>query len=70
VAAPYRNALVAGTLNQQRGEHTTMSLTASCQDQTAHNPGVGGVTLPSAGTNWNFIEQDAIYTQLSIRART
>jgi hypothetical protein len=66
VASPYRNVLVAGTLNHQRSEHTTMSLTASYQDQTTHNQGVGGVTLPSAGTNWNFIEQDAIYTQQTV----
>lgn len=58
--------LIAGTLNHQRGENTTISLTASYQDQTMHNQGVGGVTLPSAATNWNFIEQSAIYTQQTI----
>jgi Carboxypeptidase regulatory-like domain/TonB dependent receptor len=62
VASPYRNVLVAGTLNRQAGENTTLSLTLSYQDQTTHNQGVGGVVLPSAGTNWNFLEQDAIYT--------
>jgi TonB dependent receptor len=66
VASPYRNILAAATLNHQRGDSTTMSLTLSYQDQTAHNQGVGGVTLPSAGTNWNFIEQAATYTQQTI----
>jgi hypothetical protein len=66
VASPYRNVLAAATVNHQRGENTTMSLTLSYQDQTMHNQGVGGVTLPSAGTNWNFIEQDAVYAQQTI----
>jgi hypothetical protein len=47
VASPYRNMLAAGTLNHQRGDNTTQSLTLSYQDQTMHNQGVGGVTLPS-----------------------
>jgi outer membrane receptor protein involved in Fe transport len=66
VAAPYRNVLAAGTISHQRGENTSMSLTLSYQDQTRHNQDVGGVTLPSAGTNWNFLEQSATYTQQTI----
>ena len=66
VPAPYRDVLAAGTLNHQRGENTTMSLTLSYQDQIRHNQGVGGVTLPSAGTNWNFVEQSLFYTQQTI----
>jgi hypothetical protein len=62
VASPYRNVLFAATVNHQRGDNTSMSLTASYQDQTMHNQGVGGVTLSSAGTNWNFTEQSAVYT--------
>ena len=68
VASPYRNVLAAGTLNHQRGENTTQSVTLSYQDQTMHNQGIGGVTLPSAATNWNFIEQSAVYTQQTILA--
>src|SRR5262249_24120180 len=34
VLAPYRNILTAATLNHQRGDSTTMSLTLSYQDQT------------------------------------
>lgn len=66
VASPYRNVLASGTVTHQRGQNTTLSLTASYQDQTAHNQGVGGVTLPSAGTSWNFIEQLAIYNQQTV----
>lgn len=66
VGSPYRGALAAGTLNHQRGENTTMSLTLSYQDQTRHNRDVGGVTLPSAGTSWRFSEQSATYTQQTI----
>jgi hypothetical protein len=66
VASPYRNVLAAATINHQRGDNTTLSLTLSYQDQTMHNQGVGGVTLASAGSNWNFIEQSAVYTQQTI----
>jgi hypothetical protein len=66
VASPYREVLAAGTVNHQYGEKTTMSLTASYQDETRHSQGVGGVTLPSAASNWNSIEQAATYTQQTI----
>jgi hypothetical protein len=66
VASPYRNVLAAGTINHQHGEKTTMSLTASYEDETRHTQGVGGVTLPSAASNWNSIEQAATYTQQTI----
>jgi hypothetical protein len=66
VAAPYRNTLAAGTINHKRGSSTTMSLTFSYQDQTRHNQDVGGVTLPSAGTNWDSMERSATYTQQTV----
>jgi len=66
VAAPHRNVLVATTVTHQRGKNNTMALTLSYQDETRHNQGVGGVTLPSAGVNTNSIEQDATYTQQTI----
>src|SRR5439155_25982415 len=40
------------------------------QDQTAHNQGIGGVTLPSAGASWHFLEQDAIYNQQTVLSPT
>ena len=66
VANPYRDILAAGTLTHQKGNHTTIALTASYQDETRHNQGVGGVTLPSVGVNWHSVEQDSIYNQQSI----
>jgi hypothetical protein len=70
VSAPYRNILASGGVTHQRSEKTTMSLMLSYQDQTTHNQGVGGVTLPSAATNWNFVEQGAIYTQQTVISST
>ena len=66
VAAPYRNVLAAGTINHQHSDATSMSLTLSYQDQSRRNQDVGGVTLPSAGTNWSFLEESATYTQQTI----
>ena len=66
VPAPYRDILAAATINHQKGENTTIGLTLSYHDQTRHNQGVGGTTLPSAGTNWSFLEQSATYTQQTI----
>jgi outer membrane receptor protein involved in Fe transport len=66
VANPYRNVMAAGTLTHQKGNNTTIALTVSYQDETRHNQGVGGVTLPSAGVNWHSIEQDSTYNQQTI----
>jgi hypothetical protein len=66
VSAPYRDVLAAGTLNHQRSEATTMSLTLSYQDQTRRNQDVGGVSLPSTGTKWDFLERSVAYTQQTI----
>jgi hypothetical protein len=62
--SPYRNVLLAGTLNHQRGDNTTISLTVSTRPDD-EEPG-GGVTLPSAGTNWRFTEESCTYTQQTI----
>jgi hypothetical protein len=66
VANPYRNLLAAGTVTHQKGEHSTIALTASYQDETRHNQSVGGTTLPSAGVDWHSIEQDTIYSQQTV----
>jgi hypothetical protein len=66
VPAPYRNVLVAGTINHQRGDNTAMSVTLSYQNQSRQNQDVGGVTLPSAGTDWSFMERSVTYTQQTI----
>jgi outer membrane receptor protein involved in Fe transport len=66
VAAPYRNLLAAATLHHQQSQNTTMSLTFSYEDETQHHQDVGGVTLPSAGTNWRSLEHKLTYTQQTI----
>jgi outer membrane receptor protein involved in Fe transport len=66
VAAPYRNVLAAGSLSHKHSEKTTITVTATYQDQTRHNQDVGGVTLPSAGSNWHFLEQTATYIQQTV----
>jgi hypothetical protein len=66
VPAPYRNVLAAGTINHQRGDNTTMSVTFSYQDQSKVPQDVGGVTLPSAGSNWSFSQWSVTYSQQTI----
>ena len=66
VPTPSRGVQASATLTHQRGPKTTMAITLSYLDDTQHNQGVGGVTLPSAGTNWNSIEQDLIYNVQTI----
>ena len=66
VPAPYRNVLAAGTINHQRGDDTTMSVTFSYQDQSKVPQDVGGVTLPSAGSNWSFSQWSVTYNQQTI----
>jgi len=66
VANPYREALVSGTLTHQLGKANTMVVSGSYDDESQHNQGVGGVTLPSAGLEWHSIEQDTTYNQLTV----
>ena len=66
VANPYRRGLVSGTLTHQQGKNNTMVLTASYNEERQRNQGVGGVTLASAGVDWDSIEQDTIYNQQTI----
>jgi len=66
VATPVRALLVSGTLTHQRSKNTTIALGLSYRDETAYGQGVGGFSLPSAGTDWNQIEQAATYTQQTV----
>jgi hypothetical protein len=66
VANPYRRGLVSGTLTHQQGKNNTIGLTASYDEERQRNQGVGGVTLASAGVDWDSIEQDTIYNQQTI----
>jgi hypothetical protein len=66
VATPSRNVLAAINLTHQKGKSTTMALTLSYQDEKQHSQGVGGLTLPTAGIDWNSIEQDLTYNQQTV----
>jgi hypothetical protein len=66
VANPWHRGLASGTLTHQQGRNNTMVLTASYDDQSQRNQNVGGISLPSAGVNWQSIEQDTVYNQQTI----
>jgi hypothetical protein len=63
VPTPYRNFLASGRVMHNFGENNKASWFFSYQDHTNKNQGVGGVTLPSAGTNTEFQEAEFRYSQ-------
>jgi outer membrane receptor protein involved in Fe transport len=63
---PARRSLAAVTVNRQQGEKHTLSLRFSHQQRSAANQGVGGITLPEAGRNWRFREDDTTYTHQTV----
>ena len=50
--APQRNTELAGSMNHQIGENHLISIRGVYTDRTIQNQGVGGFTLPEAGTNF------------------
>jgi outer membrane receptor protein involved in Fe transport len=58
--APQRNTELTGGMNRQIGENHVISLRGVYTDRTIQNQGVGGFTLPEAGTNFEDRE-DLIY---------
>ena len=66
VPQPNRHLLLAGSVTHQRSETTTISIRPSYEDLTNTNRGVGGVTLASAGTNFEHREEQVTYTQQTI----
>ncbi len=66
VANPFHRGLVSGTVTRQQGRNNTIALTASYDNQSQRNQGVGGLTLASAGMNSSFIEQDTIYNHQTV----
>src|SRR5712671_5234813 len=59
-SAPQRNTELTGGINQQIGENHVISIRGVYTDRTIQNQGVGGLTLPEAGTNFEDRE-DLIY---------
>ena len=66
VAAPVRNLLVAGVITHFFSDTNSFNLRYSYQDQKQLNQGVGGITLPEAGTNNSSRESDLVYTQSTV----
>jgi hypothetical protein len=60
VPAPQRNTELGGSLNHQFGDNHLISIRGIYTDRTIQNQGVGGFTLPEAGTNFEDRE-DVIY---------
>jgi hypothetical protein len=50
--APQRNTELTGGMNHQIGENHLISIRGVYTDRTIQNQGVGGLTLPEAGTNY------------------
>jgi outer membrane receptor protein involved in Fe transport len=66
VPNPYRNSFASGSISHQQGTANTLSFRASFQYRRHKNQGVGGLTLPEAGTNNLFHELESVYTQDTI----
>ena len=49
---PQRNTELSGSINHQIGENHLISIRGVYTDRTIQNQGVGGLTLPEAGTNF------------------
>jgi carboxypeptidase family protein/TonB-dependent receptor-like protein len=66
VPQPNHHLLLSGSVTRQLSETTTISVRPSYEDVTNRNRGVGGVTLASAGTNFEHREEQITYTQQTI----
>ena len=67
--APQRNTELAGSINHQIGENHLISIRGVYTDRTIQNQGVGGFTLPEAGTNFEdrediiFFNHSGLFTK-------
>jgi carboxypeptidase family protein len=66
VATPYQRVLMAGTLNHQQGDRNTQSIRFSHLDEKNTNQGVGGTTLPEAGTNHEDREDEGTFSNQTV----
>jgi hypothetical protein len=66
VATPYQRLILAGTLNHQQGDKNTQSIRFSHRDEKNTNQGVGGTTLPEAGTNHEDREDEATFSNQTV----
>jgi hypothetical protein len=66
VPQPNHHLLLSGSVTRQLSGTTTISVRPSYEDVTNRNRGVGGVTLASAGANFEHREEQITYTQQTI----
>ena len=66
--APQRNrrSLVSGSITYQHSDRTTISIRPAYRYQQYNNRGVGGTTLPSAGTDFEHREEQVTYLHQTI----
>ncbi|HYL98708.1 MAG TPA: carboxypeptidase regulatory-like domain-containing protein, partial [Blastocatellia bacterium] len=65
-AAPMRNLLTAGRISHNFSENNKASWFFSYQDRSNKNQGVGGITLPEAGTNRDFKEYEFRFNEETV----
>ncbi len=56
VPSPMRHWFTAGRITHQYAGGSALSLSYSYEDRTSRNVGIGGLVLPEAGTNTQFLE--------------
>src|SRR5262245_57920672 len=66
VSTPFQRILVAGTLNHQQGARNTQSLRFTHRHEKNTNQGVGGTTLPEAGSNHQDREDEATFSNQTV----
>jgi outer membrane receptor protein involved in Fe transport len=66
VSTPFRRVLLGGTLSHQQGDRNTQSIRVSHLDERNTNQGVGGTTLPEAGSNHENREDEATFSNQTV----
>ena len=66
VSTPFQRLLLAGTLNHLQGVRNTQSVRFSHLDEKNTNQGVGGTTLPEAGSNHEDREDEATLSNQTV----
>jgi hypothetical protein len=66
VTQPNRHLELSGSITHQYSNSMTISVRPSYEYQTNRNRGIGGITLATAGTNFEHREEQVTYTQQNI----
>jgi len=61
VPAPNVNTYISGRITWQASERQSLFFQQNFQDRWQENVGAGGTTLPEAGTQWRFREDEFIF---------